>query len=344
VYDSYETTSPWRLYGGTSVATPIIASAMALATPYTRSLDGAQALYLEAAANGTGALDDVLSGSNGSCGSYLCEAGPGYDGPTGLGTPHGAPELSPSQVHPPTVVTEAASSVAQTSATLNATVNPNGGRVTHCYFAGVGVSLLLPCAALPGSGEAPVAVSATLQGLLPSSSYGYRIVATNPSGTSSGAAQAFTTLSPPLAQLPPPAPPPQPQAISNVQLPQSVPALIASTSVRSSASGVVGVKVICPTAYPVCAGSITLRTLRAVDVGGHGEKRVLVLASGPFKLAGGHSAIVRLRLATKARALLRHAHQLRARASIAFAAATGALHSRQAILTIRAPAPVVRRP
>jgi hypothetical protein len=32
----------------------------------------------------------VTSGSNGSCSpSYLCTAGPGYDGPTGLGTPNG---------------------------------------------------------------------------------------------------------------------------------------------------------------------------------------------------------------------------------------------------------------
>jgi hypothetical protein len=38
----------------------------------------------------TSALNDVTTGSNGSCsGSYLCTAGPGYDGPTGLGTPSG---------------------------------------------------------------------------------------------------------------------------------------------------------------------------------------------------------------------------------------------------------------
>jgi hypothetical protein len=36
-------------------------------------------------------LFDVTSGSNGSCGgSYLCTAGSGYDGPTGLGTPNGS--------------------------------------------------------------------------------------------------------------------------------------------------------------------------------------------------------------------------------------------------------------
>ena len=35
-------------------------------------------------------LFDITSGNNGSCGgSYLCTAGAGYDGPTGLGTPNG---------------------------------------------------------------------------------------------------------------------------------------------------------------------------------------------------------------------------------------------------------------
>ena len=40
-----------------------------------------------------GVLDDVTSGSNGECGSYLCNAVPGYDGPTGLGSPSGAPTV-----------------------------------------------------------------------------------------------------------------------------------------------------------------------------------------------------------------------------------------------------------
>jgi hypothetical protein len=38
----------------------------------------------------TGSLNDVTSGSNGSCGgTYLCTGAPGYDGPSGLGTPNG---------------------------------------------------------------------------------------------------------------------------------------------------------------------------------------------------------------------------------------------------------------
>jgi hypothetical protein len=36
-------------------------------------------------------LFDVTSGSDGTCSpAYLCKAGPGYDGPTGNGTPNGA--------------------------------------------------------------------------------------------------------------------------------------------------------------------------------------------------------------------------------------------------------------
>jgi hypothetical protein len=85
----------WTLVGGTSVASPLIAGTMALANLYTRSFGGAGAFYAEAAQNGTGALDDVTSGSNGTCGNYLCNAGAGYDGPTGLGTPDGAPVALP---------------------------------------------------------------------------------------------------------------------------------------------------------------------------------------------------------------------------------------------------------
>jgi subtilase family serine protease len=86
VYDSYQE-SGWLVFGGTSVSSPIIASVYALAgnagtdsgtaLPYSRGHEGSN-------------LYDVTSGTNGSCGgTYLCKAGPGYDGPTGLGTPIG---------------------------------------------------------------------------------------------------------------------------------------------------------------------------------------------------------------------------------------------------------------
>lgn len=85
VYDTYGA-SGWLVFGGTSVASPIIASVYALAGNASNS----------AVWNGsypyshTGSLHDIKSGSNGSCGgSYLCTAVTGYDGPTGNGTPSG---------------------------------------------------------------------------------------------------------------------------------------------------------------------------------------------------------------------------------------------------------------
>jgi hypothetical protein len=81
-YDTYGQ-GGWGVVGGTSVASPIIASVFALAG--APSSPAASVLYAHA-----GALNDVTSGSDGSCSpSYLCTAGPGYDGPTGLGTPEG---------------------------------------------------------------------------------------------------------------------------------------------------------------------------------------------------------------------------------------------------------------
>jgi subtilase family serine protease len=75
----------WGTVGGTSASSPIVAGVYALAG------NAATFSYPSSMPYGnTGALHDVTSGSNGSCsGSYLCTAGAGYDGPTGLGTPNG---------------------------------------------------------------------------------------------------------------------------------------------------------------------------------------------------------------------------------------------------------------
>jgi subtilase family serine protease len=88
VYDTYAGLfgqSGWLVFGGTSVASPIIASVYALAGN-TSQAPGAP--YANA-----GSLNDVVSGSNSSglfgCGNALCTAGTGWDGPTGLGTPKG---------------------------------------------------------------------------------------------------------------------------------------------------------------------------------------------------------------------------------------------------------------
>src|SRR3954447_24866882 len=74
----------WGVVGGTSASSPLIASVYALAGNAS-SVNYGSFPYAH-----TSSLNDVTAGSNGSCTpAYLCTAGPGYDGPTGLGTPSG---------------------------------------------------------------------------------------------------------------------------------------------------------------------------------------------------------------------------------------------------------------
>jgi subtilase family serine protease len=84
VYDSYayQGASGWLVFGGTSVASPLVASVYALAG------NAASVTYGSYPYSHTSSLNAVTSGSNGSCGNRLCKAGTGWDGPTGLGTPH----------------------------------------------------------------------------------------------------------------------------------------------------------------------------------------------------------------------------------------------------------------
>lgn len=81
IYDTFHQRG-WLVFGGTSVAAPIVASVFALAG--YASTNPAGNLYAH-----TSALNDISSGSNGACGAPLCVAGKGWDGPTGLGTPNG---------------------------------------------------------------------------------------------------------------------------------------------------------------------------------------------------------------------------------------------------------------
>ncbi|MCM2424584.1 Kelch repeat-containing protein [Streptomyces sp. RKAG337] len=84
VYQTYGA-SGWSVYGGTSAASPIIAGVYAAAgTPGAGTYPNAYP-YAK-----PGSLNDVTTGINGTCTpAYLCTAGTGYDGPTGLGTPKG---------------------------------------------------------------------------------------------------------------------------------------------------------------------------------------------------------------------------------------------------------------
>jgi subtilase family serine protease len=68
--------------GGTSESSPFIGAVFAL----SGRTAGAPGKYLW---RDPSHLYDITTGSNGACGPPLCQAGKGWDGPTGLGTPNG---------------------------------------------------------------------------------------------------------------------------------------------------------------------------------------------------------------------------------------------------------------
>jgi subtilase family serine protease len=207
----------WLPVGGTSLATPLIASVFALAGGADGVQYPAKTLY-ENRIKRPSSLHDIETGSNGECTKpfnseglsgcsaieeaascsqqAICLAGPGYNGPTGVGTPDGTGAFEPTSTEAPSVTTEAASSLTQTSATLNATVNPNGASVSECKFE-YGTTMVygdsVACSSSPGSGTTPVAVSAKITTLAANTTYYYRISATNADGTSEGLDEELKT-------------------------------------------------------------------------------------------------------------------------------------------------------
>ncbi len=88
VYDSVKMQgqSGWFKVGGTSLSAPLVAGVYGLGATFT-TMAGAD-LYSKVLSTPS-ILRDVLTGSNGTCGNYLCTGTTGFDGPTGLGTPLG---------------------------------------------------------------------------------------------------------------------------------------------------------------------------------------------------------------------------------------------------------------
>lgn len=237
--------------------------------------------------------------------------------------------------NPPTVATEPATAVTQTTATLNASVDPNGAGVTECSFeygptTSYGSSVA--CSSLPGSGETPVAVSASPQGLSANTIYYYRIAATNPGGTHDGSDETFTTLpnqsqapggqAAPgeLTPTPTPLTPQNPGKTGLLSFEEhkspGVSAVLLTSSLTASRSGTITVKLSCPTTAGSCAGTVTLRTVTNT----HRPRKPtpnLRLAAGTFNILGGHKATIKLHLLTaKISKLFEHGRLQRVRVAL----------------------------
>ena len=72
--------SPWIVLGGTSVSSPLVAAMFAQTGNGAKTAEYTYGVPFY----------EVTAGNDGSCGNALCVAGPGWNGPTGNGTPNGA--------------------------------------------------------------------------------------------------------------------------------------------------------------------------------------------------------------------------------------------------------------
>ncbi len=202
VYDSNSPYNGWAVVGGTSEASPLIAAYYALVGAAS---DGPSWAYSNAAL-----LNDPSSGSNGSCSatiSYICNAGPGYDGPTGVGSISGAVVAGAPGIAGPGASGSYTQSVTSGSAQLTGGVYPNGYDTTYWWEYGTTTAYGQQTTANDiGSGTAPVSVSDSLGGLSPGTTYHYRLVAQNSLGTHNsvvteyGYDSTFTTPASTLSQ------------------------------------------------------------------------------------------------------------------------------------------------
>jgi streptogramin lyase len=113
---------------------------------------------------------------------------------------------------PPAATTGVATAISATGATLAGTATPRAQATTVQFDWGLTSAYgttTTPTAA--GSGTSAVPVTQVISGLVPGTTYYYRVVATNASGTTYGADLSFTTTAPapfavPVAIVPPPTP------------------------------------------------------------------------------------------------------------------------------------------
>jgi hypothetical protein len=201
----------------------------------------------------------------------------------------------------PAVTAGAAVNVASDRATLTGVVNPNG-LSTDCTFEygrDAVNSFREPCAPSPGSGTAPVTVSALVTGLLSNQQYHFRIVTQNSSGETTSQELTFTTSPPP-----PPTGGPSPAEIFHPK--STTVSLPSSAKVRS---GKVAIKVACTGDFS-CNGPLTL----SAKLKSHGKATTVghVVVSLSAKTSHTYS----ITLSSAARAALKRQRSLKVTANL----------------------------
>jgi alpha-tubulin suppressor-like RCC1 family protein len=173
------TTQTWSIIGGTSAAAPIIAGVCGLAGGPAGGVYPASYLY----ANSSG-FYDITSGTNAlhfSCAEnpYFCVAGTGYDGPTGLGTPHGTTAFTGVVASVPGKPLDVVATAGDGNATVKWTRPDSDGGSTITGYVATSSPDSKACAWTSGS------LSCTVSGLTNGVPYTFTVTATNGVGTGS---------------------------------------------------------------------------------------------------------------------------------------------------------------
>ncbi len=204
----------------------------------------------------------------------------------------------------PVVTTGAASALTQTSARIAGTVDPFAsstgyvveyGRTT-AYGSATDSRIVLPS---PG----PVAVTVPLTGLAPGTRYHYRVVGSSFAGTTEGADATFTTAGTPGSGRGTAAP----------SRDRTGPRMRIGGAALVVRRGRVSLSLGCPLAETLgCRGRV--RLVRVPPRGAVGRASTpLRLGSARFRIGGGQTKVVLIRLTPRARALLRARRALRVR-------------------------------
>ena len=131
---------------------------------------------------------------------------------------------------PPTVGAPGVTGVTAATAVVGTTINPLGTETSYLVNYGTTTSYGQQTGSFDaGSGTTDQAVSATLQGLLPATTYHVQVVATNSAGTTASSDATFTTAA--AAAAPPPAPALSPPGVGALSV-----TVVATASVVVSAT------------------------------------------------------------------------------------------------------------
>jgi hypothetical protein len=203
VYDSAD--GGWSVWGGTSLSTPLTAAYYALVGE-----DAGQGSAAWAYGHST-LLNDPSSGGNDSGPActplYICNAGSGYDGPTGIGSISGDVVAGAPGIGGPSGDNGYVSGDTATSATLSAGIWPNDEATSYHVEYGTTTAYGQTTASTSaGSGSGVIDITATLSGLVPGTDYHYRLVAVNALGTTYGYDETVTGGAPivTITSQPPP--------------------------------------------------------------------------------------------------------------------------------------------